>query len=231
MLGVIVNTLTVIVGSLIGLIFRKGLPKKITDAVMLGIGLCTIYIAVSGLIKGENALIAIISTALGAVIGALLDLDRLLEKLGEAVTSRFKRGDGEGGVAQGFVTASLLFCCGAMTIVGSINSGLTGDNQMIFTKSTLDLVSSMMLSATLGIGVLLSSVFVFVFQGALVLSSGLLAPILNEAVIAEVTCVGSILILALGLNIIGVTKIKVANYLPAIFLVPLVAKIFELIAA
>ena len=134
----------------------------------------------------------------------------------------FGKKDGKTPVAQGFVTASLLFCIGSMTIVGSLESGLTGDNSMIYTKSLLDLISSSMLAATLGYGVMIASAFVFVFQGALVLLAGLLKPLLTDAAIAEMICSGSLIILALGLNITGITKIKVADFLPAIFVAPII---------
>ena len=121
-------------------------------------------------------------------------------------------------IAEGFVTASLMFCVGAMTIVGSLQSGLTGDHQMLFTKSMLDFVSSMIFASSLGLGVLFAAGFVLVFQGGITLLAGLAAPFLGDAVIAEMTCVGSVLIIGLGLNMLGLTKLKVMNYLPAIFL-------------
>ena len=227
MIGVLVNVLTVLLGGSIGLLCRRGIPKKITDAVMLGIGLCTVYIGIDGALSGENVLVTIISMALGAVIGTAADIDGAINRLGRRVEKRFAK-NGEGTIAQGFVTASLLFCVGAMTIVGSLNAGLTGDNELLFTKSTLDLVSGMMLSASLGFGVLLAAGFVFVFQGGIVLLSGLIAPLLNEAAIANMTCVGSLMIIAIGLNIIGITKIKVSDYSPAIFLAPIVTWVFAL---
>jgi uncharacterized membrane protein YqgA involved in biofilm formation len=230
MIGVLVNTATVIIGSLIGLLFKKGIPKKFSDAVMLGIGLCTVYIGISGTLKGENTLILISSIVIGAIIGTWLDIDKRVNALGEWIGTRFKKStDSTASVAEGFVTGCLLFCVGAMTIVGSLNSGLTGNNEMIFTKSMLDLISSAMLSVSLGIGVLFSAAFVFLFEGSIVLLANFLKPILTDAAIAEITCVGSLMIIALGLNIIGVTKIKVANYLPAIIIAPFLCWIITLI--
>lgn len=228
MLGVLVNTLTVLLGSSIGLIFQKGIPDKVTKAAMTGIGLCTMYIGIDGLMQGNNVLILIASTIIGVIIGTLLDIDGKINSLGGYVEKRFSKKGGKTPVAQGFVTASLLFCIGSMTIVGSLESGLTGDNSMIYTKSLLDLVSSSMLAATLGYGVMIASVFVLVFQGALVLLAGLLQPLLTDMAIAEMICSGSLIILALGLNITGITKIKVADYLPAIFVAPLVCFIIAL---
>ncbi|MGI6730484.1 MAG: DUF554 domain-containing protein [Anaerovoracaceae bacterium] len=229
MIGVLVNTATVIIGSLVGLFFKKGISTRITDAIMLGIGLCTIYIGVSGALEGQNTLVLIISIVVGAAVGTLLDIDKGINSVGDWLSNRFKKSDSNTvSVTEGFVTASLLFCIGAMTIVGSLNAGLTGDNEMLFTKSLLDLVSATMLSVSLGIGVLFSAAFVFVFQGAIVLLAQFLQPILTDTAIAEITCAGSLLIIALGLNLIGVTKIKVANYLPAIVAAPIVTWIFTL---
>ena len=221
MLAVIVNTVAVLIGALIGLLFKKGIPERIAGATMKAIGLCTIYIGISGSLKGENTLVLILAMVFGTAAGTLLDVDGQITKLGKSLEQRFKRADGQVSLAEGFVTASLLFCIGAMTIVGSLNAGLRGDYEMLFTKSLLDLISACMLSVTLGIGVLFSAAFVLVFQGALVLAAQLLAPILTAACIAEITCAGSVMILALGLNLIGLTKFKVANFLPALVFVPL----------
>ena len=229
MLGVLANTIAVLIGSTVGLLCKKGIPKKISDAIMTGIALCTVYIGISGALKGENTIVLIISMVLGAICGTLLDLDGCLNRLGEFVEKKFSKNGGKGSIAQGFITASLLFCVGAMTIVGSLTAGLTGDNEMLFTKSVLDLISSSMLSVSLGIGVLFSAAFVFVFQGAIALGAGLLEGILTTAAINEIICAGSLMILGLGLNMLGITKIKVANYLPAILFAPLMLQLVSLI--
>lgn len=221
MLGVFVNVATVFIGSLVGLLLKKGIPDKVTGALMAGIGLCTIYIGISGALNGENTLVLILSMAIGTIIGTLLDIDGQLNRLAAYVESKFKQENGQVTVAEGFVTASLLFCVGAMTIVGSLQAGLTGDCEMLFTKATLDLISSCVLAASLGIGVMLSDTFVFVFQGGLVLLARVIAPFLTDYAIHEMTCAGSVLIIALGLNLIGVTKIKVANYLPVLLIPPI----------
>ena len=219
MFGVLVNVATVLIGSTIGLLFRKMIPQNATDFVMKGIGLCTIYIGIDGALTGENTLITIISIAVGALIGELADLDKHLNHFAGKLEDRFKNKDGSGpSIAEGFVTASLVFCVGAMTIVGSLQSGLTGDHTMLITKATLDLVSSLIFAASLGIGVMMAAAFVLVFQGGIVLIAQAAAPFLTDYVIGEMTCVGSILIMALGMNIIGVTNFKVMNYLPAIFI-------------
>ncbi|MBR5437547.1 MAG: DUF554 domain-containing protein [Clostridia bacterium] len=230
MTGVLINVCTVIIGSTVGLLFKKSISKKYSDAVMTGIGLCVVLIGISGMLKGENVLVSIISMVIGALIGTGLDIDGRLNGIGDKLSSKIKSKDGEkNSVAEGFVTASLVFCIGAMTILGSLEAGLKGDHTTLITKSILDLFSSMMLSASLGIGVIFAAAFVFVFQGGIVLLAGVLEPILNSAAVAEITCVGSLMIMALGLNLAGISKIKVANYFPALILAPFVCWLFTVL--
>ncbi|BAK97947.1 hypothetical protein OBV_07490 [Oscillibacter valericigenes Sjm18-20] len=217
--GTIVNTATVILGSLIGLSLGNILPERLRDTVMKGLGLCTMFIGVTGMLGGENALITIISIAVGAAVGELLDLDGRLDRFAARLEKKFQKPGGKTSLAEGFITASLVFCVGTMTIVGALNDGLSGNHEMLFTKSVLDFVSSMIFASSLGIGVLLAAGAVFVIQGSIACLAGLLAPLLQQGnTIEEMTVVGSVLILGLGLNLIGVTKLKVMNYVPAIFL-------------
>jgi len=169
MLGVIVNTATVLIGSSVGLAAKKAIPKEWADFILKGIALCVMYIGITGSLEGENTLIMILARATGAVIGTALDLDRHLNNFAERLENRFKKEGEKTTIAEGFISASLLFCVGAMTIVGSLQAGLTGDNQMLFTKATLDGISSIVFAASLGIGVVFSAAFVFIFQGAIVL--------------------------------------------------------------
>lgn len=217
MAGVLVNTAAVMIGSIIGLVFNKGIPERLTKSIMAGIGLCTLYIGISGALKDQNTVVMILSVAVGAIIGEWADIDKKLTKFAEGMEQRFSREGTQVSVTEGFITASLLFCIGAMTVVGSLQAGMTGNQEMLYTKSVLDFISSIVFSASLGIGVLLSAGFVLVFQGTLVLFSRFLAPFLTDYAIAEMTAVGSLLIIALGFNILGITKIKVANYIPAVF--------------
>lgn len=220
LVGTLVNTATVIAGSTIGLFLGNILPERLRDTVMKGLGLCTLFIGITGMLGGENALITIISIAVGTVIGELCDLDGRLNHFAGRLEKKFQKTGGKTSLAEGFVTASLVFCVGAMTIVGALNDGLTGDHTMLFTKATLDFVSSMIFASSLGIGVLMAAAAVFVIEGGIACLASLVAPILqqNASVIPEMTVVGSVLIMGLGLNLIGVTKLKVMNYVPAIFL-------------
>lgn len=193
-------------------------PQKLSESLMKALGLCTLLIGITGIMKGENQLITIISMACGTILGELADLDGRLNRLGLYLQTKLRKNNGKVSVAEGFVNASLLFCVGAMAIVGSLQSGLTGDNQMIFTKSLLDFTSSIIFASTLGIGVLFSSVLVFAYQGSIVLLANYISPYLTDSAVAEMTCVGSLIIIGLALNMLGITKLKVMNYVPAIFI-------------
>jgi len=220
LVGTLVNTGTVIAGALLGLLLGNILPERLRETVMKGLGLCTLFIGITGMLDGSNALITIISVAVGAVIGELCDLDGRLNRFAEGLEKRFRKGGTGPSLAEGFVTASLVFCVGAMTIVGALNDGLTGNHEMLFTKAALDFVSSMIFASSLGAGVLMAAAAVLIIEGGIACLAGLAAPLLqqNPATIPEMTVVGSVLIMGLGLNLLGVTKLKVMNYVPAIFL-------------
>ncbi len=229
--GSIVNFLTVIIGSSFGLIVKRFIGKgeegsavrRISDALMKGIGLCVLLIGITGAIETENIIIVIISIAIGTVIGELCDLDGHFERLGQKIEDKTKGRFGE--ITQGFVSASLLFCVGAMTIVGSLNSGLTGDHSMLYTKSLLDMISSFVLATTLGVGVVFSAAFVLIYQGTITLLAEWVSPILNTATVTEITAVGSLLIIGLALNMLGITKLKIMNYVPSV-LIPIILCMF-----
>ena len=229
--GSVINALAILFGSAAGLLlkwlaghFGSKLPSgagdlghRLQDIIMQGVALCVLYIGISGSLKGSNTLVAILSMVLGALVGEALDLDRRMRQLGDWVQSKTARFAGSGSsVSEGFVTASLLFCVGAMAIVGSLENGLTGNYDTLKAKSLLDGISSIVFASSLGIGVAFSSVAVLLYQGLISLSASFISPYLGgEAVIAEMTCVGSLLIAALSLNMLGITKIKVMNLVPA----------------
>ena len=216
MIGAIVNTLAAVVGGLLGSLLKKGIPERFADLVQKGLALCVLYIGIKGSLVGTNTLVTILSLVLGAILGELLNIDGAIERLGAWAQRKLSKGGSR--LGEGFVTASLLFCVGSMAVVGSLQSGLTGNHETIFTKSMLDFVSAIILASTLGLGVCLSGAFVLVYQGAIVLLARWAAPILSDYVVAEMSCAGSLLIVALGLNMLGITKLKVANLLPAMFL-------------
>lgn len=217
MLGTIVNALAIIGGSLFGFLLKGGIPKKINETIMKGLALCILVIGVSGAIKSQNMLIVICSIVIGALIGEAIDIDANLFKLGDAIEKRLQ---GKGGrISEGFVTASLVYCVGAMAIVGSLNSGLKGDHSILFTKAMLDGISAIMFTSTLGIGVALSAIPVFIYQGTITIGASFLQGVLSQpSIITEISAVGSVLIMGLGFNMLGLTKIKVANLLPAVII-------------
>lgn len=216
MLGVIINTGTVLLGSAAGLLFKRGIPPRMSQTILYAIGLCSVAIGVRGVLDGAGSLALILSLVAGAAVGSALGIQEKLNRLGE----RFSKGRESGSLAEGFVSACLMFCVGAMTITGALNAGLNHDNSMLYTKSLMDLICSCMLAVSLGRGVLLSAGFVLVFEGGLVLLAGALAPVLTGPMIAEITGVGSVLIIALGLNVLGFEKLRVADLLPAVVAAP-----------
>ena len=217
-MGAIVNFLSIIVGGLIGLLLKKGISEKISSTVVKGVGLCVLLIGIKGVLEGINVLITIISIVLGAIIGELLDIDNAVNRLAKCAEDYINKKGGNVRFANGFVSATLLFAVGAMTIVGSLDSGLTGDNATLYTKSLLDGISSIIFASSLGVGVLFSSIPILIIQGGITLLAHYIAPLLTDTIIAEMTCVGSLIIIALALNLLDITKLKVANYIPAIFI-------------
>lgn len=216
--GTIVNSLTIVAGTVAGLLLGKFIPDRFNDAISKGIALCVLYIGVDGMLAGENALISILSIVLGVILGELLRLDDRIRSLGDWVERRFAGKHTKGSISEGFVSASLLFCVGAMAIMGALDSGLLRDHSTLYAKAMLDGITSIVYSSTMGVGVALSAIPVFLYQGAIALGASFIEPFLTPVVIAEMKCVGSILIVGLSLNLLGLTKIKVMNYVPAVFL-------------
>ena len=220
MLGVLVNVATVIIGSIIGLLIKKGISERISSVIMTVIGLCTIILGVQCALEISNAIIMIISLVLGTLLGMLMRISKGIDKLGNWVETKFNKTDQKTSIAQGFITASLLFCVGGMTIVGSLTAGISSNYDILIAKSILDLISSCILASTLGLGVLLSAIFVFVVQGGLVLLSGIIGGLLTDlTLIGDITAVGGIMMMALGLNLARITKIEVADMLPAFIVI------------
>lgn len=230
MIGTIVNSISIVLGCIIGIIVKGRLSEKINNTVMNGLALCVIYIGIEGSFKGENTLLTIVCIALGALLGEIIDIDKWLNKLGDYLEVKFNTGKEKEtvSISEGFVSASLLFCVGAMAIVGSLQSGLSGNHETLFAKSILDGVSAIIFTSTLGIGVLFSAVSVFLYQGTITILSSSLSGILSTPVINSMIAIGSLLIIGLGLNMLKVTNIKVANLLIAVFL-PILASMINII--
>lgn len=223
MLGTYVNMAAILVGTLAGLLFRRGLPQRFKDILMQAIGMATLFIgsatALGGLLSPDSEpLLFIISLALGGVLGELMRIEEGLERLGNRIQK--KMGEQHGTISEAFVTSSLLFCIGSMAIVGSLKSGLEGDHTILYAKSILDGVASMVLASTLGLGVFFSVISVLLYQGGLTVLSGFLEPWISEAMIREMSNVGGILIFGIGLNLLKIKNIRTGNLLPALFLPP-----------
>ncbi len=224
--GTLVNILTVLVGGTLGCLFGKLIPEKSGELVQKGLGLCVLFIGIEGAMTGASILPVIFSVAIGALVGEGLRLEQRLESLGDKLQEKMK---GKGGsVSEAFVTASLLFCVGAMSVVGSIESGL-GNHTTIYTKALLDGFMAMVFASRLGIGVLFSCFVILIYQGAFELMAGVVAPYMTDPLTAMLSCVGNILIMGIGINLVFGKKVSVMNLVPAIFLSVPMYYLFELI--
>ncbi|MCI5957662.1 MAG: DUF554 domain-containing protein [Clostridiales bacterium] len=229
MIGTLINCLAIVLGSSLGLLLRRGMKENISKTVMQGIGLSVILIGVTGAIKTQNTLLVILSMVIGGVVGALIDIDAKMNRLGAWAQSKLSRNQDEGNAfAKGFVTASLVYCVGAMAVVGALDSGIRGDHSTLIAKAALDGVTAVIFSSSLGIGVMLSAVPVVVYQGAIALLGGAIAPLLSDAVVTEMSAVGGLLIMGIGINMLLDKDIKVANLLPAILIPFLYFPIYQI---
>ena len=217
LLGSLVNSAAIVLGGSIGLVLKKGISDRLANAVMNALALCVLYIGVSGMLKGENILITILSMVAGTLVGDGLELDKKINQLGDTIENMVASPNEGVSVSKGFVTARLLFCVGAMAIVGALQSGLTGNHDTLFAKSLIDGIASIVMASSLGIGVLLSAGLILVYEGGISLFANILAPLLTDSVINEMTCVGSLLIVGLALNMLKLTDLKIMNYAPAVF--------------
>ena len=219
-IGTFVNVVAIVVGGLLGLTFRGGLNEKYQQAVIRTLGISTLFLGASGGLKGlENGdtLGMILSLAIGTLIGEILDFDGKLESFGQWLKERTSKND-SGNFVQGFVSASLVVCVGAMAIVGALQDALSGDPSTLYTKSILDFIIVMIFSSTYGRGAIFSAIPVLIIQGGVTLCATLVAPIFSAVVIENISFIGSLLIFCVGTNLAFDTKFRVANMLPALVL-------------
>ena len=224
MIGTITNTATVIAGSLLGLLIHSRMPRKISGIVFQAIGLFTLVLGFTMAFKSDRYLIMIFSLVLGAITGELLDIDAGLNSLSDRLKTRLKTS--HAGFTEGLITAFFLFCMGSMTILGAFEEGLGGEPTLLMTKAVLDGFSSIALAASLGVGVLFSALPLFLFQGGLTLFASWLHELFTPEMIAALSAVGGVLLVGLGLSILEIKKIKIANLLPALIFITLLAYIF-----
>ena len=213
--GTLVNGIAIIVGSIIGIVLKSGFIKAKSKAIMGALGLSTLIIGFQAVINYANVLLLIVALALGVLIGEFLKLEDHINHFAFALEKRFAKGS-DSTFAQGFVTASILFGVGAMAIVGSLESGLRQNETILYTKSLLDFISSIVFASTYGWGVLFSAFVIVIYQGTITLLSTFVAPVMTDMMITDISAVGSALIIAIGLNMLEMTKLKLANFLPAI---------------
>lgn len=227
LIGVIVNTITVIICSLIGMFLVRGIPQRFETIIKKAIGLSTIFIGISGALQNERIIILVMSMVFGSIIGELIDIDRWMTRFGMWAES--KLGFGEGKFTKGFVTASILFCTGSMAIVGAMQSGLSGDHEMLYAKSILDGSMSIVFASTMGVGVVFSAITVFVYEGAIALGAGTVSQWMTAEIITEMSAAGSLVITGIGFNFLEIKQIKVANMIPAIFMPWLFIGLYDLL--
>ena len=224
MIGTIVNTFSIILGGLLGLIFRGKLPEKLQKIVMQGISLAVLLIGLEmafEIKKTDDILIVIFSLVIGGIIGELLELKNRLDSIGNRIKNKIKSKNDF--FIKGFVQTSLIYCVGAMAIMGAIQDGINNDPSILFTKSMLDGTTAVAFAATFGLGVLFSAIPVFIYQGSITILAAWAQQLLTETVIADLTATGGLLILAIGLNMLEVSKIKIANLLPSLLVVIIIA--------
>lgn len=195
--------------------FKAGIPKRFNERIMHGIGLCVLVLGIVGVITVDNTIVMIVSVLLGAITGEALRLEERLTNGVKKLEDKVKHLNYVNNLGEGFIAATMIFCVGSMAIVGSLESGLLGVHSTLYAKSILDGIVSILLGSSLGAGVILSSIPVLLYEGALTLLAGGMEPYLGEAVINEVVVVGSLLLIGLGLNMLDITELKVMNYVPA----------------
>ena len=225
MKGTLVNTVAVLVGSGLGVLLKTGLAEKYKETVMQTLGLAVGIIGIKMALASENFIMVILSLVIGAIMGEYFTLNKKIDNLGQKITA--KSGEKYGDVGVGFVTASLIYCIGAMAIVGALQDGINGDAGILYAKALLDGISAIVFAATLGIGVSLSALSILVYQGSITLLAGVLQPLLIPAVITEITATGGVLIIAIALSMLNILKIRIANLLPSMLVVIFLAYLWK----
>jgi uncharacterized membrane protein YqgA involved in biofilm formation len=219
--GTLLNAATVLVGGILGTVLGDRLPERIREQVVRGVGLFTLAMGMKFALDTGNLLYLLGSIVLGGILGSLAGIDRRLNALGDALQRRFAAPGSTSTVSEAFVTAAIIFCVGPLTFLGSIQNGLTGDAGLLTIKSVLDGFTAIALAATLGWGVLLTIAVILVYQGGLALGASVLAGLLSDPQLREMNSVGGLLILGVGLKLLGIRDVKVADFLPAILVAPL----------
>ena len=221
MIAAVINAVLVLLGSIMGLIFKSRITEKHSSAIITGLGLCVSIIGIMSAVGSKNLLCVIISIVFGIIIGELLGIEDRLDNLGNAIKTKFMKGKDTGHFTEGFMSATLLFCVGSMAIMGSMEAGINNDYSIILSKSVIDGITAVTFAAAMGVGVCFSAFGVLLYQGLLTMIFIWVGPFLPEAIITEMSAVGGLLIMGLSINMLGLSgekRVRVGNMLPAIFL-------------
>lgn len=218
LIGASVNAISIIIGGLVGFFIKKGLSERINEILMNGLGLIVLYVGVSGTLKGQQLLVVVFSIISSVVIVEVINCNRKLKLFGNFIQNKCKVFGRKQTVTEGFINCTLFVCVGAMAIVGSLQSGMVGSNEVLYAKAIIDFIAALIMSSILGIGVCFAGISVFLYEACLTLSSKVISGYLTTPVINEITCVGSILMIGLALNMMKITNIKLTKYILAPFL-------------
>jgi len=219
MLGTIINSVAIILGCIVGMIFKNRFPVKISEILIQGIGLTTLMIGSQMAIQGSEIIYIILSIVIGGIIGEIINIEKRLDNLGNKIKNLFKKFKGTEKFTEGFIATSLLYCVGSMAVMGAIEEGISGNPDILLAKSALDGISSIIFASSLGIGVLFSAFSVFIYQGMITQIAQLVRNFITDGMINEMSAVGGILIIGLSLEILKIKKIKVANLLPSLIII------------
>lgn len=225
MKGTLINVAAILGGTSLGILLKTRLPDRVSNVVIQGIGIFTVFLGIRLALQTQSAITTLFSLIIGGIIGAVLDIEGRLERVASRLETRLATQESR--IAEGFLTATLLFCVGPMAIIGSLEDGISGNYHILMTKSMMDGFCSIAFGAAMGIGVALSAVAVLVYQGGLTALSSVMSKVLTDAAIAEMTATGGLLIVGIGFDMLGIKKIQAANLLPAIAVAPILVHLFH----
>lgn len=228
-MGVIINVIAIVIGTTIGLFLKRGMSEKMSSHIMQGLALITFIIGLKGALVDQDMILLIVSISLGGYLGEMMQLEENIRKFAEWVQDKLSKEGAQNQLAEGFVSAVLIFCVGAMAVMGSLEAGLRNNHGILITKALIDGFASIILTTTKGAGVMLSALAILLYEGGMMVLAQFVAPYLSESIVYAMSAVGSLLLVALGLNLLELTKIKVMNFLPAMFLPIVLIPLFSLI--
>ena len=228
-MGVIINVIAIVIGTMIGLFLKRGMSEKMSSHIMQGLALITFIIGLKGALVDQDMILLIVSISLGGYLGELMQLEENIRKFAEWVQDKLSKEGFKNQLAEGFVSAVLIFCVGAMAVMGSLEAGLRNNHGILITKALIDGFASIILTTTKGAGVMLSALAILLYEGGMMVLAQFVAPYLSESIVYAMSAVGSLLLVALGLNLLELTKIKVMNFLPAMFLPIVLIPLFSFI--